>query len=364
MPSGDRQIARSLLQALTAGGHETILASRLRTFDARGDSERQARLRSLGERLAQRVITGCRAGHRPDVWFTYHVHHKAPDLLGPRVSEALRIPYVIAEASVAPRQRAGPWAEGYALAVAAIRAADMILSLNPDDVAEVRNARLAGAPSELLAPFIDAAAFVRDTQPTRREPSAEGTPVRLITIAMMRDGAKLASYRALAMALSRLDDVRWELRIVGDGPARAEVEAAFAMLDNRVAFLGARPAVEVAALLGQSEIFVWPAIDEAIGMVFLEAQACGVPVVGGHSPGVAAVVGAGRTGFLAAPGDVDGFAAFMRRLICDRPLRLRMGSAACAYVRAHHDVLPAAARIDAILRRVVTRHHSIAEPSG
>jgi glycosyltransferase involved in cell wall biosynthesis len=354
VPSGDRQIARSLLGALAAGGHDVSLAARFRSFDARGDRERQARLRGIGERMARRVIA--RFGDAPpDLWFTYHVHHKAPDLLGPAATRALDIPYVVAEASTAPKQRGGRWADGHADALAAIRAADTIVFLNPADVPEVRRARGAEAPFDMLAPFIDVAAFMGNARTPRRDRPSDAVP-RLATVAMMRDGAKLASYRTLATALERLRDAHWELAIVGDGPARAAVEDAFAPLAARVRFLGARSAAGVAALLRQSDVFVWPAVDEAIGIVFLEAQACGVPVVGANLPGVAAVVAAEHSGLLAPPGDADAFAAATRRLIVDPLLRGRMARNAFGHVRLRHDLPLAAARLDAILRRVVAGH--------
>ena len=360
VPSGDRQIARSLLQALRAGGHETLLASGFRSFDGRGDRQRQARLVALGERIALRLIARWRQTRWPDVWFTYHVHHKAPDLLGPAVSRALGIPYVVAEASLAPRQRDGPWSIGHAHALAAIRAADTILFLNPADVPAVRSVRAPGAASEALAPFIDVASFAGRDGHERRGSLPQGAPVRLATIAMMRDGAKLASYRLLASTLARLRDLHWELRVVGDGPARSSVEAAFFDLNDRVAFLGAGSAAHIASLLHESDLFLWPAVDEAIGIVFLEAQACGVPVIGANTPGVAAVVAAGRTGLLGAPGDADAFAAATRRMILDARARASMGQAAFRYVRERHDLPTAAARLDAMLRRVVVRHRRAA----
>ena len=359
VPSGDRQIARSLLQALAAGGHEPALASRFRSFDARGDRDRQARLAAIGERIAQRLGTRWPHANRPDVWVTYHVHHKAPDLLGPTVSRALGIPYVIAEASTAPRQRNGPWATGHAHALAAIRAADMALFLNPADVPEVSKVRGVDAPSELLVPFIDVAAFNGGARTARRGRGSAGAPVRLVTVAMMRDGAKLASYRVLANALLLLPDIGWELDIIGDGPARPQVEAAFERLRDRVTFLGLRPAPEIASRLHASDAFVWPAVDEAIGIVFLEAQACGVPVVGANSPGVATVVADGRTGLLVPPGDAGRFATATRRLLIDAGLREQMGTDARGYVRERHDVPQAATRVDAILREVVARHRSV-----
>ncbi|HKU85425.1 MAG TPA: glycosyltransferase, partial [Casimicrobiaceae bacterium] len=274
VPSGDRNIARVLMQALAAAGHDVLLASRFRSFDSRGDEARQRRLHALGDRLAARAAVRFANGRRPDAWFTYHVHHKAPDLLGPFASRALGIPYVIAEASVARQQRDGPWSAGYARACAALRAADLVVSLNPADVAGVAAARPAGAAAAFLAPFIDVARFAGSTAPfadvgsladnaTSPAPKHRA-PVRLATVAMMRPRAKLASYRVLASALESLQDLDWELAIVGDGPARADVEAAFTPLHDRIAWLGAREPADIAALLRTSDVFLWPAIDEAI----------------------------------------------------------------------------------------------------
>lgn len=364
VPSGDREIARALLQALRLCGHTVVVASQLRSFDARGDALRQARLQRIGSRIAERLATRWRRTARPDLWFTYHLHHKAPDFVGPAVCRALVMPYVVAEASIAPRQRTGPWAFGYACALAAIRDADSVLFLNPADMPEVRKLRGPGAASAVLAPFIDAARFA-DAGARRRFAQASDAPTRLVSVAMMRAGAKLASYRALAAALGRVTDLDWTLTIVGDGPARADAVAAFAPLAGRVAFVGARPEAEVAALLGDSDVFVWPAIDEAIGVVFLEAQACGLPVVGGATPGVAAVVAHGRTGLLAPPGDIDAFAHAVRRLLLDGDLRARMAAQAPRHVRERHDLPAAAAQLDEILDDVRARHRraTLAEPA-
>jgi glycosyltransferase involved in cell wall biosynthesis len=352
--SGDRELASGLLQALRFAGHDVTLASRLRSFDAQGDAVRQARIHRIGSRIAQRLIARWRGDDRPELWFTYHVHHKAPDFLGLPVSRALGIPYVITEASIAPRQRTGPWAEGYVHACAAIRAADTVIFLNPADVPAVRDARPACAVSAMLAPFIDVARFAGNAP---RAPDGTSRTLRLITVAMMRDGAKLASYRALAGALEGLVDLPWTLSIVGDGPVRTKVAAAFAALGHRVSFLGARSTAEVASLLKVSNLFAWPAIDEAFGIAFLEAQACGVPVVGADTPGVAGVVAAGRTGLLAPHRDVGAFAAALRSLMLDRALRHQMSAGAFEYVRERHDLPAAAAHLDAILRDVVRRHH-------
>jgi glycosyltransferase involved in cell wall biosynthesis len=359
VPSGDREIARALIEALTLAGHDVALASRLRTFDRQGEPMRQRRLQAIGQRVADRLVQRFRRAERPDLWFTYHLHHKAPDGVGPRVCRALDLPYVVAEASIAPRQREGAWATGFAQARSAICGADLVVFLNPTDVAQVRNARTPDAASAMLAPFIDVARFAGPRVPRRDA----GTRLRLATVAMMRDGAKLASYRMLAAALMRLPDLDFELSIVGDGPARADVEAAFAPLVQPVTFLGARDKPDVAAILRGADIFVWPAIDEAIGVVFLEAQACGRPVVGADTPGVASVVANGRTGLLAIAGDPSAFANAVRTLAVDAALREHMRAEAPAHVLQRHDLPVAARALDAMLRGTVERHRA-AHPIG
>jgi glycosyltransferase involved in cell wall biosynthesis len=357
VPSGDRTLARGLLEALRAAGHDVSIASHLRSYDAAGDAVRQARLATVGARLAQRLVARYRAAReRPGAWFTYHLYHKAPDWLGPAVSRALSIPYLVAEASVATRQQDGRWACGHAGAVAAIRAADAVLCVNPRDVDGVRRVRGAVDADAMLAPFIDLDAFAAPATSFAQAalPPRQRRRVRLVTVAMMRDGAKLASYRVLAASLACIAEADWELVVIGDGAARGAVEAAFAgCARERIRFAGTLPTAALAAELRAGDLFLWPAIDEAFGMVFIEAQACGLPVVGAATAGVAAVVDDGRTGLLVPPGDVAAFAAATLRLVADAGLRARMARAAVAYVHARHGLPGAAARIDALLRQVV-----------
>ena len=172
---------------------------------------------------------------------------------------------------------------------------------------------------------------------------------------MMRDGAKLASYRLLADALRRIDDIAFTLTIVGDGPARAAVEEAFTPLASRVRFAGALVPDAIAAEFRASDLFAWPAVDEAFGIAFLEAQACGLPVVGADTPGVAGIVAAGRTGLLVPARDPGAFAEATRTLLGDPQRRARMGAQALAYVRAHHDMPSAARQLDAIVGDALAR---------
>ena len=170
---------------------------------------------------------------------------------------------------------------------------------------------------------------------------------------MMRPGAKLSSYRVLAEALSLIDACPWQLVVVGDGPARAEVAALMAPLGaGRVRYLGALAATQLPALYASADLYVWPAIHEAFGMAFLEAQAAGLPVVAGRERGVPEIVREGEAGLLAAAGDARSFASALAVLLGDPERRRAMGARARAIALAEHDMAPAAAKLDAILCRL------------
>ena len=101
-----------MMDALANAGHRVEVASTFRTYDGEGDAARQAALRAQGEMLAAELAAqynAMPAGLRPQLWFTYHLYYKAPDWLGPGVSRALGIPYVIAEASHAEKRAKGAW---------------------------------------------------------------------------------------------------------------------------------------------------------------------------------------------------------------------------------------------------------------
>ena len=372
VPSGDRMIARSLIAALRRGGHRVDLASRFRSRDADGNAQRQRRLRTIGVRLAERVVRRYRARDRAsriDCWLTYHLYHKAPDWIGPRVCNALGLPYLVAEASVAHKQAGGPWSLGFEGTLGALRRADSVVALNSTDIDGVRPVIDDAVPLVHLPPFLDLdelEAIPARRAPLRtrleaRHPGRSGEPL-LATAAMMRPGNKLESYRVLAAALAQLGASAWRLMVAGDGPARAEVERAFSRFEpGRVVFTGQLSRPALAQMLGGCDLFVWPAVDEPIGMAMLEAQAVGLPVVAGASRGVVDIVRHGVSGYLVEPGDGPGFAAEfaanVSRLLDDPGLRCRLGIAARRLVEQQHSIDIAVARLDRILADAL-RHRS------
>ncbi len=347
-------MAQLLWQALERGGARVELASRLRARDAHGDPARQRRLQALGRRLAARYVRRVRArppGERPDVWVTYHLYYKAPDWIGPAAAEMLGIPYLVAEASHAPKRAGGPWDAGHRQVQTALRRADAVLTINPADGACLP----ARVRQVALPPFLDT------TEVERVEPDRAGLAAAygldpgqpwLVTAAMMRPGDKLASYRALAAALGRLTHRRWQLLVLGDGPARPQVEAGFAPLAARVHYAGATESPATATALASADLFVWPAVNEAYGMALLEAQAAGCPAVCGDFGGVSAILSDPETGRLVPPHDPDAFAGAVGALLDDPAARAAMGAAARAKVARSHTIDTAAQRLAALLAEV------------
>lgn len=355
--SGDRTVARGLIAALALSGHQVEVASDFRSYDD-GDAERQTRLRAEGQKLAARYVRRVRADSaRPDLWFTYHLYHKAPDWIGPAVTTKLGIPYVVAEASYAPKQAGGRWDIGHHAVADAIRHASLVLQLNPADAECVLP--LLDSPERLvpLPPFLETAPF---RAPMRQRSRAaigrlfdlDSERPWLVTVAMMRDDQKLLSYRCLAEAMSRLARKPWQLVIAGAGPAEEEIRGLFKPLGTRIRWAGILPPSQIKQLYRAADLFVWPAIKEAFGMALLEAQAAGLPVVAGRSGGVASIVAEGETGMLAPETDASAFADAVGALLADPYRRRALGRAAMRRAARENDISVAADLLHRHIRRL------------
>ncbi len=353
-------MARLLISALKYAGHDVLLASKLRSWNAKGENQAQKRIESRASasinRLKKRFLSEP-VGKRPDAWFTYHLYYKASDLIGPEISKALGIPYNVAEASHAPKRAKGEWASGHEAAEAAIRHADHIISLNPTDTPCVQPLLKQNAAITHLKPFLDASnLFKAANQSARnrdilvRKLDLDPTVPILVTVAMMRDGDKFASYRNLADALERLKQTPWQLVIVGDGPKRKSVEDLFANFNKKITrFLGKKASREIADILSSADLFLWPAVNEAYGMAILEAQAAGRPVIAANSGGVGQLIRDGSTGILTEKGNIQDFADAIKSLLSDPNRRLAMGEAAKNTVEKDHTLEEASKIIDFIL---------------
>ena len=108
----------------------------------------------------------------------------------------------------------------------------------------------------------------------------------------------------------------------GDGPARASLEAQARDSDADVRFLGFLDREELPAFYSALDVFAFPSPVETQGLVALEANACGTPVVGADAGALSNTVDDDETGCHFESGDVEAFRAAIRRALDDRE-RLR-----------------------------------------
>lgn len=358
-PSGDRRVARLFMAALRGMGHDIDLLSNLRSFNRDGDAVHEA---ATAEAAAAAVDSLSRswlqdASRKPDLLFTYHVYHKAADYIGPALKQRFGLPYVIAEASDSPRRREGAWAKGYVQAAQALSAADAVLAITRYDLPPL--VACASARAQYFAPFIDTAPFVaaaKQRQQHRKALSARfGLPLDrpwLLAVGMMRSGDKLASFQRLAETLPLAADMGWHGILVGDGPERHTVQAAFAPLDNRITLTGQLDADSLAALYAASDLYIWPAVNEAYGMALLEAQAAALPVLSVNTRGVPDIVAHGETGWLTADDQPQTLASALHNLLADQALRQRMAAAAPLRVARDLSMGAAQARLQTLFTQL------------
>jgi glycosyltransferase involved in cell wall biosynthesis len=124
------------------------------------------------------------------------------------------------------------------------------------------------------------------------------------------------------------------------------------LLGDRVRFTGAR--ADVPEVLRAVDVVVNASRAEPFGRTVLEAQACGVPVIGTRSGGIPEFVTDGESGLLVPPGDVDALAGALRRLFESSTLRstVRAGGLANAERLAVPNQVE---KVAAIYRRVARR---------
>lgn len=358
--SGDRLMARQIVAALENLGHAVQPVAAPKTYFRAADPARFASVAADAARLRDALLAGYREGRpQPDLWFTYHNYYRSPDFLGPEMAAELGIPYVTAESSDSARRAVGEWAAQTATVRQGLAAGDVHFYFTDRDRQGLVPWENTGTALLALPPFV-----APGPGPSRK--TGRTGPPRLVTVAMMRKGVKLESYLTLAHVLERCRDEDWTLSIVGDGPCRTEIGAAFASLpESRIAWRGQLDREATQAELARHDIFLWPGIGEAYGLVYLEAQAAGLPVVACDSGGVAETVRAGETALLVPERNEEALAAALTRLLRDTALRESMGAAARRFILAERTPARAAERLaEGLALALRNRSAKLKSPTG
>ncbi len=277
-----------------------------------------------------------------------HAHFGSQAHNGHAIAAALGIPLVVtyhgADASETPRSAAG-----VAHRRRAFRYADHNIAVSEFLAGCLRSA---GCPADRITVHyigVDTTRFAPGADP--RDPATVLFVGRLVRLKGVHHllHAMVAVHRAVPGV---------SLLIAGDGPLRQTLEAEARQLRIPARFLGVQDQDAVRALMRRATVLVGPSIhddaghSEGLPVTFLEAQACGLPVVVSRSGGTAEGVNDGESGLLFAPGDEGALTSHLLRVLQDAALRERMGRAARALMERRFDLVTQTGRLEAIYDRV------------
>ena len=355
-PSGDLVIGTGLYHFLERRGHQLERVSRLR---ARWIYWKPWLWPQLAWARSQ-SLRGCRR-MGANLWLTYHSYYKAPDLLGPECCRRLRLPYAIFQGIYSTKRRKHwrTWA-GFVLNRRALLAADHVFTNRKEDL----NNLVRIVPGEKLtyvAPGILPEHFSFDSgyRGELRRKWGAADAVVVLSAAMFRPGVKSDGLSWVIRSCGELHRQNYPLYLViaGDGKDAPRLrQLAAEWLPGRVLFLGKVAREEMYRFYSAGDVFVFPGIRETLGMVYLEAQSCGLPVVAFADGGIPEVVSDGVSGYLVRPFDASAFNKAVARLLEDSTLRERMGEAASSHVRRRHDLQQNYRMVEDILLRLAKRN--------
>jgi len=219
----------------------------------------------------------------------------------------------------------------YALRGSIARALKRTVIRNADAVT-VMNKEMAQRMIDLGADPVDTYIIPMGAEPTPREdgrpsPSREEDRVLFAGRMVEKKGATVL-LRARGLATRT-----WKTQMVGDGPLLSDIKRQVRS-SPEVTLSGALPRSALADAMVRCAVFALPSVRAATGdqdglpVVLLEAMAAGCPIVASRLPGIDEVIVDGVNGLLVPPGEPAPLAEAIDRLLSDRSLANRLGSAA------------------------------------
>ncbi len=338
IPSGDLTIAKGIVKFLEDRGHKINVQSRLRArwlyytpwkwplfiFDF------------------IKILISLKM-NPPNFWLTYHTYYKAPDILGPWICRILNIRYVIFQGIYSTKRRKKlKTVIGFYLNRAALQKADHVFTNKSIDFKNLKRL-IADHQLTYIRPGIYPGNYEkREKQRQRlRNEWSIGSRSVILSAAMFRDDVKTRGLLWLIDCCAELikKGIDFKLVIAGSGQMENKIKAAAkTKLTGHVRFVGKLAPKDMPGFYSAGDIFAFPGIGEALGMVFLEAQSCGLPVVAFDNGGIPEVVIREKTGFLTPMYDCPKLNEKMEILLSDKDLRMKMGQNASEYVRTYHDL--------------------------
>ena len=194
-----------------------------------------------------------------------------------------------------------------------LRRASVVLCNSKDTL--IRCSALTGSAARMCVVHLGAEA-PHDPPPKRSEPA-------LVTLGhIVARKRHVDVLHALTVLATRIPEVRWV--VIGDGPERAGLQRLAGQLgvNDRIDWLGQRPPDDALRELARCHVMAMPSLNEAFGVAYVEALACGLPAIGCKGEGGPEEIAAfGEGMLLVPPRDPDSIAAEAAGLLGD-PARL------------------------------------------
>lgn len=351
-PSGDLIIATGLYDYFVRRGHKVFPVSSLRSRWIFWKPWLWPQVLWERRRAVRRIIQ-----FRPDLWLTYHTYYKSPDLLGPAVCREAKLPYMIFQGIYSTKRRRDiRTLLGYVLNRKALCASQHLFTNRREDLTNLERILPPDRLTYLRTGiFPEDFPFDAEARGQLRRSWNVGNEAVVLAVAMFRPGVKARGLAWVIHACGKLfrQGKRFQLVIVGDGKEKVQLQRLAAEnLPGRVRFVGQVPRNEMYRVYSACDVFAFPGIRESLGMVFLEAQSCGLPVVAFSNGGIPEVVKDRKTGFLVPPFALDPFVRAIESLLADENLRHKMGQAARSYVRENHDLNRNYRKMEKVLEKV------------
>ena len=315
LPDGERALSSAI--AITFGGTESGLG--LDPLSARRVARALQRERfdivHVHEPLTPLVPWFALRSSRAPIVGTFHVHREAGHRLYPLARPLLQRLIARLSARVAVSESAR----------------DTVAAHFPGEYAIVPNG-------------VDVDAFRRP----RPRPRAIADGGRHIVFVGRLEPRKGVEHLVAAMPSVRARHRNARLVVVGDGGARAALEASARSLSVDADFVGAVGDADLPAYFQWADVVCSPATGgESFGLVLVEALACGTPIVATRIDGYRALVGGEGCGRLVPPADAGALSAALCELLDDDEERRRCGARGVDVARAY-DWSVIAARLESI----------------
>ena len=226
----------------------------------------------------------------------------------------------------------------FSAAIARIgRAVDALTYLGEFTRGEISKALDSDSAAKLvrIAPGIDTEHFTpRSDAKDLRESLGLGNKKVIVSVGRLvhRKGQDVL-IEAMPEIIKSIDDVH--LLLIGEGPYKKELEKRIKNLGlaNRVTFVGRVQYADLPRYICVGDVFAMPSRSrlaglevEGLGIVYLEASACGLPVIGGVSGGAPDAVLQGETGFSVDGRSAHEVAEALVRVLTDKELAQRLGA--------------------------------------